>query len=268
MSEQTVSVSPSGWRGLPRQARGAITTFGVALAVLAAYNVPGLGPFLDDKAPFGIVVAGIIVGTVTALLAMGLILIYKTSRFINFAYASMGSLAGVTAIGLHLEKDVPFFVALPIGVAIGVVTGAVVELIVRRFRHTSRLILTVASIGIAQVLSVIEAAIATRALGFISLTGGFEIPISWSIDLGVKRLFGDEILIMMVIPPVLAGLAWFLLRTDVGVAVRAASENEDRALLLGIPIRRLSTIVRSEEHTSELPSLMRISYAVFCLTKN
>src|SRR3546814_19983991 len=48
---------------------------------------------------------------------------------------------------------------------------------------------------------------------------------------------------MMVIPPVLAGLAWFLLRTDVGVAVRAASENEDRALLLGIPIRRLSTIV-------------------------
>src|SRR3546814_19147001 len=108
---------------------------------------------------------------------MGLILIYKTSRFINFAYASMGSLAGVTAIGLHLEKDVPFFVALPIGVAIGVVTGAVVELIVRRFRHTSRLILTVASIGIAQVLSVIEAAIATRALGFISLTGGFELQL-------------------------------------------------------------------------------------------
>src|SRR3546814_6423794 len=28
------------------------------------------------------------------------------------------------------------------------------------------------------------------------------------------------------------------------------------------------TIRRSEEHTSELQSLMRISYAVFCLTKN
>src|SRR3546814_517864 len=27
-------------------------------------------------------------------------------------------------------------------------------------------------------------------------------------------------------------------------------------------------LIRSEEHTSELPSLMRISYAVFCLTKN
>src|SRR3546814_2499962 len=104
MSEQTIAVSPSGWGGLSRQARGAITTFGVALAVLAAYNVPGLGPFLDDKAPFGIVVAGLIVGTVTALLAMGLILISTTRRFINFAYASMGSLAGVTAIGLHRSE--------------------------------------------------------------------------------------------------------------------------------------------------------------------
>src|SRR3546814_10005194 len=28
-----------------------------------------------------------------------------------------------------------------------------------------------------------------------------------------------------------------------------------------------STVVRSEEHTSELQSLMRISYAVFCLKK-
>ncbi len=231
------------WDGLSRQAQGAYSVLAASVAVFLAYRLPGLGSFLEDKAPFGIVVAGVIVGTVTALLAMGLILIYKTSRFINFAYASMGSLAGVTAIGLHLEKGVPFFASLPIGVGIGVVTGAFVELIVRRFRHTSRLILTVASIGIAQILSVIEAAIAIRALGFVSLTGGFKIPLDLQLDLGVKTLFGDEILIMMVVPPVLAGLAWFLLRTDVGVAVRAAAENEDRALLLGIPIRRLSTIV-------------------------
>src|SRR3546814_1538077 len=30
----------------------------------------------------------------------------------------------------------------------------------------------------------------------------------------------------------------------------------------------LKTVTRSEEHTSELQSLMRISYAVFCLKKN
>ena len=238
-----IRASRERWSDLPRERQGVLGVLGGSAGVFLAYRVPLLGTYLTDKAPFGIVVAGVIVGTVTALLAMGLILIYKTSRFINFAYGSMGSLAGVTAIGLHLEKGVPFFAALPIGVAIGVLTGAVVELIVRRFRHTSRLILTVASIGIAQILSVIEAVIAFRGLGFVSLTGGFKIPLDLQLDLGVKTLFGDEILIMLVVPPVLAGIAWFLLRTDVGVAVRAAAENEDRALLLGIPIRRLSTIV-------------------------
>ena len=231
------------WKGLSRSARGALGVLLSFAGVWLVYRLPVIGDLLEEKAPFGTVVTGVIYGTVNALLAIGLILIYKTSRFINFAYASMGSLAGVTAIGLHLEKGLPFFAAVPIGVVIGMLTGLAVELIVRRFRNTSRLILTVASIGIAQILSVLEAGIAIKALGFVSLTGGFKIPIPWEFDLGVKTLFGDEILIMMVVPPVLAGLAWFLLRTDVGVAVRAAAENEDRALLLGIPIRRLSTIV-------------------------
>src|SRR3546814_1564797 len=34
-----------------------------------------------------------------------------------------------------------------------------------------------------------------------------------------------------------------------------------------LALRRLDQPVRSEEHTSELQSLMRISYAVFCLKK-
>src|SRR3546814_4263050 len=32
-------------------------------------------------------------------------------------------------------------------------------------------------------------------------------------------------------------------------------------------VRKVRDVVRSEEHTSELQSLMRISYAVFCLKK-
>src|SRR3546814_2563874 len=35
----------------------------------------------------------------------------------------------------------------------------------------------------------------------------------------------------------------------------------------GVPVRRIGPRGRSEEHTSELQSLMRISYAVFCLNK-
>jgi branched-chain amino acid transport system permease protein len=231
------------WEDLPRNARVAAASVLGILLVAIVYNAPGSGDYLADHAPWGIVVSGIIIGTVTALLAMGLILIYRTNRFINFAYGAMGSFGGVIAIGLHKEQGLNFFAALPIGVAIGIVTGAVVDLIVRRFQSTSRLLLTVASIGIGQVLATCEFLITTKVQHFIALTGGFDIPLDLSIDLGVKTLRGDEILIMMVIPPVLGLLAWFLLRTDVGIAVRASAENADRALLLGIPIKRLSTIV-------------------------
>src|SRR3546814_1117478 len=60
-----------------------------------------------------------------------------------------------------------------------------------------------------------------------------------------------------------AGLAlWAFIRfTSLGKAIRAASQDPHAAQTLGIDIQR---IYRSEEHTSELQSLMRISYAVFC----
>ena len=215
----------------------------VAAGYLVAYVLPGTGPMLARNAPIAVVVLGIVYGTVTALGAMALILVYRANRFVNFAHGAMGSVVGVLAIGLYREHDVPFPVALVLGVVGGVALGAAVEvLVLRRFRDASRLVVTVASIGLAQVLGGIEL-VGSKALDFVGLTGAFTWGLDVEIDLGVKRLLGDEMLIVLVAPLVLAGLAWFLLRTDHGTAVRAAAENTDRALLLGIPVRRNTTIV-------------------------
>lgn len=228
---------------LPTAAQAALG--GVAFVVIYAIlgKLPGIGDYLNEKAPFAVIVIGLITGTVTALLAIGLILIYRANRFINFAYGAMGSLVGVLAIGLHLQHHWPYFLVLPLGVLGGVAVGGLVELLaIRRFSNSSRLILTVASIGLAQVLGGLEL-LGSKGIGFISLVGGFKVPISFSMQIGPKTLGGDELLIMLVVPVVIAGLAWFLLGTDAGVAVRGAAENADRALLLGIPVRRLATIV-------------------------
>jgi ABC-type branched-subunit amino acid transport system ATPase component/branched-subunit amino acid ABC-type transport system permease component len=218
----------------------------VAATVVAyaiAYVLPGTGPMLGRNAPVAVVAIGVIYGTVTALGAMALILTYRANRFVNFAYGAMGSLVGVLAVGLYREHGVPFWAALPIGVVGGVALGALVEIVVlRRFRDASRLVVTVASIGLAQVLGGIEV-VGSKALDFVGLTPAFEIGLNLHWDLGVKRLGGDEMVIVLVAPVVLAALAWFLLRTDHGTAVRAAAENTDRALLLGIPVRRNTTIV-------------------------
>jgi branched-chain amino acid transport system permease protein len=230
--------------GARRSVRPWMVIAGIVVAYFVGLVIPGFGDWLYDKAPVGIVIVGAIIGSVTALLAIGLILIYRANRFINFAYGSMGSLVGVLAIGMHKEHGWNFFLSLGVATVVGVIVGAAIDrLVIRRFANSSRLVLTVASIGLAQLLGGLEL-LGSKAIGFTSLTGGFRVPISdLRIDIGVKTLQGDEVLIMAVVPVVIAAIAYFLLRTDSGVAVRAAAESADRARLLGIPVRRLSTIV-------------------------
>ena len=71
---------------------------------LARASITGTDGYATrDNAPFGIAAVGVIYGTVTALGAMGVILIYRANRFINFAHGALGSMVGVIAIGLVLE---------------------------------------------------------------------------------------------------------------------------------------------------------------------
>jgi branched-chain amino acid transport system permease protein len=198
---------------------------------------------VHHRAPIGIILVGVVFGSVTALGAMGLILIYRANRFINFAHGALGSLVGVIAIGEVKVHGLNYWVALPAAVVAGGVLGALIEFaIIRRFQHASRLVITVASIGLAQLLGGLELK-GSNAIHFVSLTGGFKVPLDLSLKIDVYRFHGDEMLMVMAVPVVILFLAWFLLRTDAGVAVRAAAENNDRALLFGIPVRRLSTIV-------------------------
>jgi branched-chain amino acid transport system permease protein len=233
------------WNRLSPRVRSAAVIGAVVVVYGIARIATGGDGVVQDKVPYGIVLLGVVTGTVNSLLAIGLILIYRSNRFVNFAYGAMGSLVGVLAIGMFLEHDWPYFLVLPLGVVAGVVVGALTEfLVIRRFRDSSRLILTVASIGLAQLLGGLEL-LGSQGIGFTSLVGGFsdKIPIDFSRPIDVVVFRGDQVLIMAVVPIVIAGLAWFLLKTDAGIAVRAAAENSDRALLAGIPIRRLSTIV-------------------------
>src|SRR3546814_4609307 len=69
---------------------------------------------------------------------------------------------------------------------------------------------------------------------------------------------GFDLVAALVGAVLVAVLAVFFQYTRVGRALRAVADDHQAALSVGI---------RSEEHTSELQSLMRISYAVFCLKK-
>lgn len=215
---------------------------GIVLAVLVWFAADRL---LADGAPLGIVVIGVVLGSVTSLMAMGLILIWRSNRVVNFAYGSMGGVAGVLAVHLFLESGWDWWASLTVACFTGAVVGGLVEvLVIRRFSGSSRLILTVATIGLAQLLGGIELLIPRFFDSGGLVLGGFETPIQrFTVSLDPVLVTGDHMLIVAVVPLVLMGLGWFLLRTSAGMAVRAAAENSERALLLGIPIRRLVTLV-------------------------
>jgi branched-chain amino acid transport system permease protein len=217
----------------------------VVLALVVAYStlywVPG-SP-LPDKMPWGVIAQGVIFGTSYALLAMGLILIYRTTRIVNFAYGAMGAMPGSVTVGLFVAKGWNYWLAIAVGLALGAASGAAIDLLViRRFARSSRLVLTVATIGLAQILGAIGLIIGI-ALGTKTLIPNIKTPLSGSFSIRPYPIRGDHLLMLGVAPVVMAGLGWFLLRTDAGRAVRAAAENQDRALLLGVPVRRLQTIV-------------------------
>jgi branched-chain amino acid transport system permease protein len=231
------------WADLPRVRQIQV---GVG-AVIAIYVIWALAAgnhgILYEKAPLGIVLVGVVYGSVYALGAMGLILIYRANRFINFAYGALGSLVGVLAIGLVKVHGLNYWIALVLAVAVGGLLGAATELTtIRRFSRSPRLIVTVASIGLAQVFGGFEL-FGSNKEGFTAFTGAFSPPFNIAFTISVYTFHSAELLVVIVVPLVVAFLAWFLLKTDVGVAVRAAAENEDRALLLGIPVRRLATYV-------------------------
>jgi ABC-type branched-subunit amino acid transport system permease subunit len=217
----------------------------LAGAVVLAAVWPLAAALLPKGAPVGVTLTGVVFGTATALLAMGLILVYRSTRIVNFAQVSMGGVGGVLAVDLFLYKGLNYFVSLALGVVVGVVVGALVEVaVIRRFRNSSRLLLTVATIGLAQVLGGLQLLIPKWVANRAPFNGGFPTPLT-HVKLNVDPVIitGDHLMIVAAVPVVIATLAWFLLRTDAGVAVRASAENADRALLLGIPVRRLSTLV-------------------------
>ncbi|MFP3899311.1 MAG: ATP-binding cassette domain-containing protein [Acidimicrobiia bacterium] len=217
-----------------------------AVVAAVAVCVLAITQLFPGSVPLGVVAKGALFGTATGLLAVGLVLIYRTTRIINFAYGAMGSLGGAVAAGLAIGQDVPWLVAAPIGVVAGIAVGALVErVVVRRFADAPRLVLTVATIGLAQLLG----GLALYMPGWLDapdFVPRVETPLTdneFSIDAVVFT--GNDILLLAIVPVVLIALGWFLLRTEAGIAVRGMAENMDRARLLGIPVTRLSLLLWS-----------------------
>ncbi len=237
--------------------------FGVAVKIVVAYvllievaiqlvfgKLSVLGVTMgryDLAVPRGEILGGAVIGALYALVGMGIILVYRANRIINFAQAQLGAVPAVIALLLIAKQGWPYLAAVPVMLIGAAVLGAGVEItLVRRFSQSPRLILTVVTIGIGLLLAILEFYakdwIGGDLIDTISLT--FPTPFDgFRFRIGPSTLSGDHLFAVIVVGVLVVALSAFFRFTDIGIAVRASAENAERASLLGIPVRRVSTIV-------------------------
>lgn len=194
-------------------------------------------------APAGAILQGVILGLITAMVSLGIVLVHRSNRVLNFAQGELGLLPTTLAVMLIVETGFAWMWGLLIGLAASIALGIAAEfLIIRRFFRSPRLILTVATLGLSQVLAFTSLLIPNWWDARVR-SQRIDSPFDWKFEVGSFVFNDNHILVLIVVPIVLALVAALLRYTAIGVAIRASADLPDRASLLGIPVKGLQTVV-------------------------
>lgn len=179
-------------------------------------------------------VYGIVLGSIFALGAVGLSLVYAILRFPHFAHGDFMTLGAYISLAIVTTFGVPPIIALPFGAAGAVLFAiAVDQTIYRRLRKTQPVILLISSVGTALILR------ALLQMIFGSETQVYQSGIQMPVRLGDIRVKPAHFMIVGVAAFLVLALHLFLQKTRVGKAMRAMSDNRDLAQVTGISVDRI-----------------------------
>ncbi len=183
-------------------------------------------------------ISGLSTGSIYALVALGLALIYRSTRILNFAHGDMataGTFFAFTLLGLNFHFTLSFLLALLFGAGIAMLFYFSVLIPAQR-REATQLGQIILTLGFGLILQ-----------GLISYFGGtepqsFPFPLS---DITIYHLGGGVVISQLGLGTLcislLASILFYLLvqKTRIGLAMRATSENLTGAQTLGIPTRKI-----------------------------
>jgi len=189
---------------------------------------------MTDLAQF--LVGGLAAGTLYGLVALGIVLLYRSSRVLNFAHGDQATLGAFIAYTLLVGLEWPFASSVVTALGAGAAAGAVFYFVVLRpVKEATLLGRIVVTLGLALALS------GVNTLVFGPDTKVLPFPLS---DIRVYRI-GGVVISQLSLGLSAAGLLLMILlyllvqRTKVGLAMRAVSQNLVAAQALGIPSRRI-----------------------------
>jgi len=222
----------------------------IGLGIFAAYALYGVWwlSAIDarDRLFFlEVTVSGLLAGVMYALVALGFVLIFKSSGIFNFAQGVMALFAGLFLTGFMGRFGIPAWLAIPMTMGVMVLTALAIErLVLRHLVNQEPIILFMATIGLAYVLEgagelVWGADVKRLDIGLPSGASDFFLD---GFDLYVDKL---EIAAAVVAGVLVLALMAFSQFTRIGRALRAVADDHQAALSVGISLRMIWVIVWS-----------------------
>jgi branched-chain amino acid transport system permease protein len=188
---------------------------------------------------------GIGAGSIYALMAIAMVLVWRSTRVINFAQAGMALLS--TYIGFELvQKTGNFWIALPLAMILGALFSALVEILLIRIliKHST----TGPVAGIVPIIATLG------LLGFIRASIGFiwgnqdiqiQPPLSkvgFKVGEETIALSPMNLLVLLTVVGMVILLGFIFQKTNLGLSLRASAYSPEIAQLAGIRVGAIRTI--------------------------
>jgi branched-chain amino acid transport system permease protein len=177
------------------------------------------------------VVSGLATGSIYASLALAIVIIYRSTRVINFAQGEMATFTTFIAWSL-MNHGLSFWTAFPIVLAIAFVGGVAIErTVIRPVENAPVLTIVIVTLGIALLLN-----------GLTSVIWGgqnrqFQGPFSTrTIDVSGVPISVQDIGIVATSFALVGVLALFFRYTKLGLALRASAINPESSRLVGVRV--------------------------------
>lgn len=181
--------------------------------------------------------SGVVTGSFLVLATIGFSFTRRVEGFLNIAHAEMLGVAAFTTWGLNRLLDWHIVPSAMVGIIVTALTGLLIGRIVYEpIRKLGPSVLLITSVGVAYVIGgVVDAVVGT---GIRTL----DIPLAESYRFWGLRITNYQLLVVVFAAAATAGLALFLNKTPMGLAIRAISANPDLAASRGIDVTATSRI--------------------------
>jgi len=182
------------------------------------------------------ILLGLSNGAMYSLVAIGLVMMYKVSGVMNFAYGNMGMFVTYLVWWLTSVIGINLYISIVLGIIFAALMGISVERFgLRPIRHLSHGSMLIVTFGVLMILEGLAVQIwGTEYKAFPELITG--TPLVFKGDFGIIVLRRQDLLVFVTLTTISILLLLFTKYTKFGIAVRAVSENEEVAGYMGINV--------------------------------